>query len=45
MIDSSGAYYEVVSGDGPSSSPTTVNGQTKKLSQAQISLNDCLACR
>lgn len=35
MIDNAGAYYEVsASGAGGS-----------KLEQAQISLNDCLACR
>lgn len=38
-IDTSGSYYEV-SAEGPK-----VNGAGKKLEQAQISLNDCLACR
>jgi hypothetical protein len=40
LIDSSGAYYEVSSGDGVQSA----RGDNK-LHQAQISLNDCLACR
>lgn len=39
-IDSSGAYYEV-SGNDSSSQPTSSG---KQLEQAQISLNDCLAC-
>jgi hypothetical protein len=45
VIDSSGTYYEVVGGQRSSGSAITANGQTKKLVQAQISLNDCLACR
>jgi len=36
-IDSSGGYYEVAPSGGQ------IEGQ--KLEQAQISLNDCLACR
>ncbi|KAF9566761.1 iron hydrogenase [Agrocybe pediades] len=39
MIDSSGAYYEVSNGAG-----TVEPASNKKLAQAQISLNDCLAC-
>jgi hypothetical protein len=43
QIDSSGLYYEVsVNG----LSQNKANGiEAKKLEQAQISLNDCLACR
>ncbi|THV05028.1 iron hydrogenase [Dendrothele bispora CBS 962.96] len=37
MIDGSGGYYEVSQGVGAS-------GGGKRLEQAQISLNDCLAC-
>ena len=44
LIDSSGAYYEVTA-DGKSSSSASSSGPTQKLQQAQISLNDCLACR
>jgi len=39
MIDGTGAYYEV-SQDGGGTS-----GAGRRLEQAQISLNDCLACR
>ena len=41
LIDSTGAYFEVAANNQthPSHSPS------KKLTQAQISLNDCLACR
>lgn len=35
MIDSAGSYYEV----------EEVSKAGRKLEQAQISLNDCLACR
>ena len=38
IIDSAGTYFEVAA-DNLSSAPS------KKLAQAQISLNDCLACR
>lgn len=40
QIDASGAYYEVGQGSGSGSS-----GGTQKLQTAEISLNDCLACR
>ena len=43
QIDSSGSYYEV-SVNGLSQNTTNDIG-AKKLEQAQISLNDCLACR
>ncbi|PPQ67293.1 hypothetical protein CVT25_005877 [Psilocybe cyanescens] len=50
-IDSSGAYYEVSSEPGlmssnsiASSSTTLGTNTNNKLAQAQISLNDCLAC-
>ena len=43
QIDSSGSYYEI-SGNGLPQSKTNGTG-AKKLEQAQISLNDCLACR
>ncbi len=45
-IDASGAYYEVSSGadDGAPASTSTA-APSNKLHQAQISLNDCLACR
>ena len=40
-IDASGAYYELGQGqEGRGSS-----GGTQKLQTAEISLNDCLACR
>ena len=41
LIDSAGTYFEVAANDRahPAHSPS------KKLTQAQISLNDCLACR
>ena len=39
QIDASGAYYELGQGGGGSS------GSTQKLQTAEISLNDCLACR
>jgi len=38
-IDASGAYYELGQGSSGSS------GGTQKLQTAEISLNDCLACR
>jgi|SRR5882762_2664171 hypothetical protein len=41
QIDSSGSYYEVSANGLSQNKP---NG-AKKLEQAQISLNDCLACR
>lgn len=41
-IDASGAYYEVGQGAGPSGSSSN---STQKLQTAEISLNDCLACR
>ena len=40
-IDASGAYYELDQGSGGSSG----SGGTQKLQTAEISLNDCLACR
>ncbi|KAI6032963.1 iron hydrogenase [Pisolithus orientalis] len=40
-IDSAGSYYEVSSLNQDASSP---KGAERKLQQAQISLNDCLAC-
>ncbi|KAJ7497310.1 iron hydrogenase [Mycena latifolia] len=43
QIDSGGSYYEVPTG-GSSSIQPTLSGSGKKLEQAQISLNDCLAC-
>ncbi|KAF9531652.1 iron hydrogenase [Crepidotus variabilis] len=43
LIDSSGAYYEV-SSDPKNSASSSTGGPTQKLHQAQISLNDCLAC-
>ncbi|KAG0706111.1 iron hydrogenase [Suillus ampliporus] len=42
VIDSSGSYYEV-SANGASSNASS-KGTERKLQQAQISLNDCLAC-
>jgi hypothetical protein len=39
QIDASGAYYEVGQGT------TRDSGSTQKLQTAEISLNDCLACR
>jgi hypothetical protein len=39
QIDASGAYYEVGQGS------TGSSGGTQKLQTAEISLNDCLACR
>ncbi|KAF8161097.1 iron hydrogenase [Crassisporium funariophilum] len=41
LIDSAGAYFEV-SGSTPQTNTPAAPG--KKLTQAQISLNDCLAC-
>jgi hypothetical protein len=41
-IDASGAYYEV-GREGTGSSEDT--SSTQKLQTAEISLNDCLACR
>ncbi|KAJ6625630.1 iron hydrogenase [Mycena sp. CBHHK59/15] len=44
-IDSSGSYYEVPSEGLSSIEPaTTGKASGKKLEQAQINLNDCLAC-
>ncbi|KAF9049749.1 iron hydrogenase [Panaeolus papilionaceus] len=46
MIDSSGAYYEV-SPDQLTSKPMSTasrQNEPRQLAQAQISLNDCLAC-
>ena len=40
-IDSSGSYYEVANSSGQSSAAPA----SRKLETAQISLNDCLACR
>ena len=40
QIDASGAYYEVGQGSTGSS-----GGTQQKLQTAEISLNDCLACR
>lgn len=42
VIDSSGSYYEV-SANGASTNASS-KGTERKLQQAQISLNDCLAC-
>ncbi|RDB16786.1 Cytosolic Fe-S cluster assembly factor NAR1 [Hypsizygus marmoreus] len=42
-IDRTGAYYEVPQ-DASSPSTTTTPAAPKKLEQAQINLNDCLAC-
>ncbi|KAJ6499910.1 iron hydrogenase [Mycena vitilis] len=42
-VDAAGSYYEV-SSDGPSSLQASSSGSGRKLEQAQISLNDCLAC-
>jgi hypothetical protein len=42
QIDASGAYYEVGQ-EGADSSGRS--GSTQKLQTAEISLNDCLACR
>ncbi|KAJ7462324.1 iron hydrogenase [Mycena galericulata] len=41
-IDSGGSYYEVLTEN--SSVQSTPSGSGRKLEQAQISLNDCLAC-
>ncbi|RDX50040.1 hypothetical protein OH76DRAFT_477495 [Lentinus brumalis] len=42
QVDSSGLYYEVAA-NGTTAQPA---GETKqKLATAEISLNDCLACR
>ncbi|KAG1716627.1 hypothetical protein ID866_505 [Astraeus odoratus] len=41
-IDSTGTYYEVSSTDDVPNAPS--RGVERKLQQAQISLNDCLAC-
>jgi hypothetical protein len=43
-IDSSGSYYEVSSTPSVQDA-TTPKPSERKLQQAQISLNDCLACR
>ncbi|KAH7888586.1 iron hydrogenase [Phlebopus sp. FC_14] len=42
IIDSTGSYYEVSSKGSAQIAP---KGLERKLEQAQISLNDCLACR
>ncbi|KAJ7084402.1 iron hydrogenase [Mycena belliarum] len=42
-VDSAGSYYEVPIAAFPAQQPGP-NGSGKKLEQAQISLNDCLAC-
>ncbi|KAJ7170540.1 iron hydrogenase [Mycena crocata] len=42
-IDSGGSYYEVPTAGSSSLQPSS-NKSGKKLEQAQISLNDCLAC-
>ncbi|EIW83209.1 iron hydrogenase [Coniophora puteana RWD-64-598 SS2] len=42
-IDSSGSYYEVAKNE-PSRPSTVPQNPENKLQQAQISLNDCLAC-
>lgn len=49
-MDSTGSYYEVSSGSvelNTATLPSRVNNEISgtKLEQAQISLNDCLACR
>ncbi|KAF8200807.1 iron hydrogenase [Pholiota molesta] len=46
LIDSSGAYYEVSASSATTSSSTLAAASvpSNKLHQAQISLNDCLAC-
>ena len=44
LIDSSGAYYEV-SAENPTTQSSDDSTSKNKLHQAQISLNDCLACR
>jgi iron only hydrogenase large subunit-like protein len=43
VIDSSGSYYEVSANR--ASTNAFSKGTERKLQQAQISLNDCLACR
>ncbi|KAI0371032.1 iron hydrogenase [Pilatotrama ljubarskyi] len=43
QVDSTGAYYEV-SAKGPSSAGQSGEGSKQKLTTAEISLNDCLAC-
>ncbi|PPQ98618.1 hypothetical protein CVT24_003951 [Panaeolus cyanescens] len=43
MIDSSGTYYEVSPSSQASTSASRPN-EPRQLAQAQISLNDCLAC-
>lgn len=43
MIDSSGSYYEVSAND--TSGNASSKNIERKLQEAQISLNDCLACR
>lgn len=40
VIDSTGSYYEV-----PANGNASAKNAERKLQQAQISLNDCLACR
>ncbi|KAJ7770229.1 iron hydrogenase [Mycena maculata] len=42
-IDLGGSYYEILTPNSASIQPTA-SGSGKKLEQAQISLNDCLAC-
>lgn len=42
-VDRDGSYYEVsISSDSTGDKP---NGGGKRLETAQVSLNDCLACR
>lgn len=43
-IDSTGSYYEVSSATDPTRNASSAKGAERKLQQAQISLNDCLAC-
>ncbi len=42
QVDSAGTYYEVAM-DGKTAGPS--GGTKQKLTTAEISLNDCLACR
>ncbi|KAF8954333.1 hypothetical protein BDZ97DRAFT_1766337 [Flammula alnicola] len=45
LIDSNGAYYEVSSSSIPNiNANASASAASNKLHQAQISLNDCLAC-
>ncbi|KAL4080371.1 iron hydrogenase [Scleroderma yunnanense] len=43
-VDSTGSYYEVSSSTDPTRNESSAKGAERKLQQAQISLNDCLAC-